>query len=146
MWPLALLLSPAYVTHAGPCAPRLAARAAGLSRVAMGYVPDGLTAEEYKKIKEREKAQKNLGASGTNRFQSRRCARSQRCARIARARVPPRLRARAAIALTRVALRTHGRGRGRLAACTHSRCVAPHRRDAARGVRGSDRHALTRGA
>ncbi|KAG8466676.1 hypothetical protein KFE25_008055 [Diacronema lutheri] len=71
MWPLALLLSPAYVTHAGPCAPRLAARAAGLSRVAMGYVPDGLTAEEYKKIKEREKAQKNLGASGTNRFQSR---------------------------------------------------------------------------
>lgn len=43
------------------------------ARVTMGYVPDGMTAEEYQQIKAKEAAKKkNLGAAGTNRFQSRR--------------------------------------------------------------------------
>jgi len=38
----------------------------------MGYVPDGLSKEQYEKIKAKERAQQaNLGATGTNRFQSR---------------------------------------------------------------------------
>ena len=37
-----------------------------------GYVPDGLTAEQYKKIKEKERQQaKNLGKLGPRGFKSR---------------------------------------------------------------------------
>mmetsp|Transcript_713 Transcript_713/g.1875 ORF Transcript_713/g.1875 Transcript_713/m.1875 type:complete len:231 (+) Transcript_713:29-721(+) len=44
----------------------------GSTRVTMAYVPDGLTPEQYKKIKDKEAANsKNLGSTGTNRFQSR---------------------------------------------------------------------------
>ncbi|CAM9114235.1 unnamed protein product [Choristocarpus tenellus] len=40
--------------------------------LSMGYVPDGLSAEEWKKIQAKEKeAKKNLGKIGPNRFKSR---------------------------------------------------------------------------
>jgi len=37
----------------------------------MGYVPDGLSPEEWKKIQDKEKAKKDLGAIGPKRFKSR---------------------------------------------------------------------------
>lgn len=65
-----VLLSGAYT----PCGP-VARRVATVSvRPTMGYVPDGMTAEQYAQIKAKEAAKKNLGATGTNRFQSRRYA------------------------------------------------------------------------
>lgn len=60
------------VAYVGPSL-AVSRAALGSARVVMvGYVPDGLTPEQYKQIKAKEAAkEKNLGKSGTNRFQSR---------------------------------------------------------------------------
>ena len=55
-------------------APLSTSRSASSVVVNMGYVPDGFTAESYKKFKEEEakkKATKNLGRLGPRGFESR---------------------------------------------------------------------------
>lgn len=56
-----------------PSSPLLRPTARALtSKVRMGYVPDGLTAADWKKMREEEKAKaSNLGRVGVVRFKSR---------------------------------------------------------------------------